>query len=157
MKKLVILALIISLSPILHAQDPDAPPNPEMQRQEVITLENEAARAIQHNEGAFFRRVYADDFTGTLSHGQPVDKAGFIRAVEDRSFQYDFFSASNVKVILLRDVAIATALWTSKATVKGQRINMQMRTMHVYVSSPRGWKVIGGQITNLPPDTQHPL
>ena len=162
MKKLVVLALAILLQPLLHAQqqheyEGEQPPNPEMQRQEVVNLELETARAIQHNNGTFFRRVYSDDFAGTLSHGQPVDKAAFIRAVEDRSFQYEFFNASDVKVRLFQDIAVATSLWTSKAIVKGQHVSMQMRTIHVYISSPRGWKVVGGQITNLPPDTQHPL
>ena len=30
-------------------QDDDAPPNPEMQREEIVNLETEAARAIQTN------------------------------------------------------------------------------------------------------------
>ncbi|HMI52976.1 MAG TPA: nuclear transport factor 2 family protein [Candidatus Saccharimonadales bacterium] len=166
MKKLVVLVLSIVLLPFLHAQQPqqqrerredEQPPNPELQREEVTNLELETARAIQHNNGTFFRRVYSEDFAGTLSHGQPVDKTAFIRVVEDRSFQYEFFNASDIKVRLFQDVAVTTSLWTSKAIVKGQHVSMQMRTMHVYVSSPRGWKAIGGQITNLPPDTAHPL
>ncbi len=58
------------------------PPNVEMQRQEIIVLEREAARAIQLNDRTFFRRVYADDFTGTLSHGQPVDKTQMVNVVQ---------------------------------------------------------------------------
>src|SRR5260370_12144384 len=49
--------------------------NPELQRQEVIALEKEAARAIQLRDPTFFNRVYSEDFSGTLSHGEPVDKA----------------------------------------------------------------------------------
>ncbi len=44
-----------------------APPNPELLREEIVILENEAARAIQTTGGTYFRRVYADDFAGTLS------------------------------------------------------------------------------------------
>ena len=53
------------------------PIDPEIQRQEIVNLEREAARAIQLGDGTYFRRVYADDFAGTLSRGEPVNKAGF--------------------------------------------------------------------------------
>ena len=49
----------------------------EIDRQEIVNLEKEAAHAIQLNNPTFFKRVYSDDFTGTLSHGQPVNKASF--------------------------------------------------------------------------------
>ena len=79
MRRLIpVLALALVFTPVLNSQDPynpdDNPPNPEMQRQEIINLERETARAILLNNGTFFRRVYADDFAGTLSHGQTVDK-----------------------------------------------------------------------------------
>src|SRR5437762_5607712 len=48
--------------------------DPEVHRQEIVSLEREAARAIQLNNGTYFQRVYSDDFAGTLSHGQQVNK-----------------------------------------------------------------------------------
>ena len=42
------------------------PTDPETGRQEIVNLEREAAHAIQLSDGTFFRRVYSDDFTGTL-------------------------------------------------------------------------------------------
>src|SRR5438270_908886 len=80
----------------------EPPPNPEMQRQEIVNLEHEAARAIQTNTGTFFRRVYSDDFSGTLSHGQPVDRATFINAVQTADVKYDGFNASDISVRLYR-------------------------------------------------------
>ena len=62
MYKLAALLLVgLALNFGWQEQD-EPPPNPEMQRQEIINLENEAARAIQTNTGTFFRRVYSDDF-----------------------------------------------------------------------------------------------
>ncbi len=48
--------------------------DPELERQEIVSLEKEAARAIQLNSGTFFYRIYSDDFAGTLSHGQQINK-----------------------------------------------------------------------------------
>lgn len=138
--------------------DPNCtPPNPEMRRQEVINLEHETARAIAQNNGTFFRRVYSDDFVGTLSHGETVDKNNLINAVQNSGAKYQSFNASDIQVRFFQETAIATCLWTSRAVFKGQQIDTQMRVMHVYVNGPRGWHVVATQTTPLPPYTQHPL
>src|SRR6266852_4515634 len=131
--------------------------DPELQRQEIISLEKEAARAIQSNAGTFFRRVYSDEFAGALSHGQLVDKAQWIEVIESSSVKYQSFIASDIKVRLFEDTAVATCLWSSRRIVKSQIISSQMRAIHVYISTPSGWHVVSGQTTNLPPDVQQPL
>jgi ketosteroid isomerase-like protein len=150
---LAILGLMLHFG----GQDEDAQANPELQREEILNLENEAARAIQTNAGTYFRRVYADDFAGTLSHGQIVNKTLFINAVQTGEVKYDTFLASDVNVRLFRDTAVATCLWSARGVYKDQRFSSQMRTIHVYINTPRGWRVVSGQITLLPPGAQQPL
>jgi len=152
---LILLGLLLNFGG--HQDDPDAPPNPEMQRQEIVNLETEAARAIQTNAGTFFRRVYAEDFAGTLSHGQVVNKTTFISAVQNGEVRYDAFNASDVNVRLFRDAAIATCLWSARGVYREQKFASQMRTIHVYINTPHGWRVVSGQITLLPPGAQQPL
>jgi hypothetical protein len=157
MYKLAALLLVgLALNFGWQEQD-EPPPNPEMQRQEIINLEHEAARAIQTNTGTFFRRVYSDDFSGTMSHGQPVDKTTFINAVQTYEVKYDGFNASDINVRLYKDTAVATCLWTARGTFREQKFNSQMRVIHVYINAPRGWRVVAGQITLLPPGGQLPL
>jgi Domain of unknown function (DUF4440) len=157
MYKLAALLLVgLALNFGWQEQD-EPPPNPEMQRQEIINLEHEAARAIQTNTGTFFRRVYSDDFSGTMSHGQPVDKTTFINAVQTYEVKYDGFNASDINVRLYKDTAVATCLWTARGSFKEQKFNSQMRVLHVYINTPRGWRVVAGQITLLPPGGQLPL
>ena len=157
MYKLAALLLVgLALNFGWQEQD-EPPPNPEMQRQEIVNLETEAARAIQTNTGTFFRRVYSDDFSGTLSHGQPVNKTTFINAVQTAEVKYDTFNASDVSVRFYRDAAIASCLWSARGVYKDQKFNSQMRVIHVYINTPRGWRVVAGQITLLPPGAQLPL
>ena len=157
MYKLAALLLVgLALNFGWQEQD-EPPPNPEMQRQEITNLEHEAARAIQTNTGTFFRRVYSDDFSGTMSHGQPVDKTTFINAVQTYEVKYDGFNASDINVRLYKDTAVATCLWTARGTFREQKFNSQMRVIHVYINTPRGWRVVAGQITLLPPGGQLPL
>jgi hypothetical protein len=129
----------------------------EMHRQEIVNLENEAARAIQLNNGTFFRRVYSDDFSGTLSHGQPVNKTAFIAAVQNPDVKYDWFNAGDINVRIFQDTAVATCLWSARGSFKGQRFDNGMRVIHVYINGPRGWHVVAGQATLLPPGMPQPL
>ena len=127
------------------------PTDPETERQEIVNLEREAAHAIQLSDGTFFRRGYSDDFTGTLSHGESVNKTGFINAVQSSLVRYEAFNASDIKIHIFRDTAVATCLWSSRGVVKGQSVNSQMRVMHIYINGGNGWKVVAGQTSPLPP------
>jgi hypothetical protein len=131
--------------------------DPDLQRQEIVTLERETARAILLNNGAFFRRVYSDDFTGTLSHGQQVNKAQWIALIQSDAVKYESFHASDIKVQIYQDMAIATCLWSARFSMKGQPVSHQIRAMHVYLNGTGGWHAVSGQITSLPPDVPQPL
>jgi hypothetical protein len=163
------LAIGLALAPSLQGQD-DARQaciqrcvsqpmfrDPEMQRQELVSLEKEAARAIQLNNGTYFQRVYSDDFAGTLSHGQLVSKTQWIEVIESPAAKYESFNASEIKVRIFQETAVATCLWSSRSIIKGQHISSQIRAVHVYVDTLRGWQVVSAQTTNLPPDVQQPL
>ena len=131
--------------------------DPEVQRQEITSLEKETARAIQLSNGTFFRRVYSDEFAGTLSHGQQINRDQWIATIESPSFKRESFSVSDIKVRIFQETAVATCLWSSRFILNGQRLSSQLRVIHVYVNTPNGWHVISGQTTNLPPDVQQVL
>lgn len=131
--------------------------DPELRRQEIVSLEREAGRAIQLRNGAYFRRVYSEDFAGTLSHGEPVNKVQWIALVQSDAVKYESFHASDIKVQIYQDMAIATCLWSSRFSSTGKPLSHQMRAIHVYLNGAGGWHVVSGQITNLPPDVGQPL
>ena len=131
--------------------------DPDIQRQELANLEKEAARAIQLGDATYFHRVYGDDFSGTLSRGEVVDKASFIKAVQSPLIRYQTFSASDIRVRLFRDTAVVSCLWSSRGVVKGHEVSGQMRVLHVYVYGGMGWKVVAGHISALPPYMQQAL
>jgi ketosteroid isomerase-like protein len=58
---------------------------------------------------------------------------------------------------MYRDLAVATTLWSMRALFKGQRVDTQMRVMHVYMYTGNGYRVVTAQITLLPPFVQQPL
>ncbi len=129
----------------------------EMDRQELLNLETEAAHAIQLNGMTFFRRVYSDDFSGTLSHGQLVNKTQFIEALQNPDMKYLSFVASDIGIRTFDETAVTTCMWSLRGTYKGKSISSQMRVLHVYINGPRGWRVVAGQLTLLPPMVEQPL
>ncbi len=133
------------------------PQDEEVQRQEIVSLEKEAGRAIQLNSSTFFYRIYSDDFAGTLSHGQQINKLQWIAAVESPLVKRESFNVSDIKVRIFEDTAVATCLWSSRFTANGQHLSSQIRAIHVYINTPNGWHVFSAQTTNLPPDVQQPL
>jgi hypothetical protein len=169
-KAALLLILGLSLSGRAAGQAPTRPMTPEereemvrqaaqaeMSRQEIVTLERETAHAIQLNNPTFFKRVYSDDFTGTLSHGQPVNKASFIEIVQSPEVKYTSFIASDVVIRTYQETAVTTCLWSFRGTYKGKPLFSQMRVLHVYVNGPRGWRVVASQATAMPPDVPQPL
>jgi ketosteroid isomerase-like protein len=162
-KKFAVLLAGLALAPALISQDRSSSvercvdactlehSNPELERQELITLEKEAARAVQHNDGTFFRRVYSDDFVGTLSHGQAVNKASFIQAIESADVRFESVNASDITVHVYRDTAIASCLWSVRISNRGQSTSSQIRMIHVYLYSQRGFHVVASQATLMPP------
>jgi len=167
----ILLVMWLAVSPPMHSQeDPQQAlrsacmnacmrerPNADLQRQEVVVLEKEAARAVLLGDATFFRRVYSDDFSGVLSRGEVVDKAAFIKAVQAPQIKYESFTASDVKVRLYRDLAVATSTWSMRAVLRGQPVTSQMRAVHVYMYTSSGYRVVTGQTTLLPPHIDQPL
>ena len=95
--------------------------------------------------------------TWDLSHGQPVTKAEFINTIQTVDVKYEAFNASDINIRIYKDAAIATCMWSARGVFNGQRFSSQMRAIHVYVNTPRGWRVVAGQITLLPPGALQPL
>ena len=131
--------------------------DPDVQRQEIVSLEREAAHAIQLSNGTYFHRVYSEEFAGTLSHGQQINKEQWIATIESPKFRREAFSVSDIHVRIFQDTAVATCLWSARFIVDSKRVDSQLRAIHVYLNTPNGWHVISGQTTNLPPDVQQAL
>jgi hypothetical protein len=157
MTKIVILSLLVCLwlAPAAHAQLSAAElrekaAEEEVQRQELVTLQNETVRAIQMNNTAFFRRVYSDDFIGTLPGGRLLDKSALLSAVQSSSAKYTTFFATDIRIRIYENTAVVTCLWSARGVSEGHNFSRQSRVTTVYVYSLRGWQAVASQETQLP-------
>ena len=124
----------------------------EMQRQELVNLQGETVRAIQMNNTAFFRRVYSDDFVGTLPGGRMLDKAALLSVLQSSSTstKYTTFLATDIRIRIYENTAVVTCLWSSRGTSEGHNFSRQSRVTTVYVYGQRGWLAVASQETQLP-------
>jgi hypothetical protein len=151
----VCLLACLLLAPASHAQLTAAEmkaraAEEEMQRQELVNLQGETVRAIQMNNTAFFRRVYSDDFIGTMPGGRVLDKSALLTALQSSSTKYTTFVVSDVRVRIYETTAVVTSMWSSRGTSEGRPFTRQSRITIVYVSGQRGWQAVASQETQLP-------
>jgi len=150
MKKLPLLALLFFATafPVL-AQD-DWKPNQEADRQAITNLEEGFARAIQLNNSTIFNTVFSDEFTGVTYYGEVINKAKQIQLIQTSQITFSFVHCSDVQVKIYRDVASVTSLRTERGTLQGHSLSRQFRVLRVYINTPRGWRVVAQQETQLP-------
>ena len=140
-----------ALVSLASAQDPDEyRPNQEADRQAITNLEHGFARAIQLNNSTVFNTVYSDEFSGVTFFGEVVSKAQQIRYIQTSSVTYDFVHSSDIQVKIYRDVASVSSLLTERGKSQGHQFVRQLRVLRVYINTPRGWRVVSAQETQLP-------
>ncbi len=151
MKKFVLwMALSMVCAEVARAQDRDEVPiNPEMQRQELINLEKENARAIKLHNVTFFKAAYSDDFHGVSRYGETVGKLAVVREIESLPLEFDSVVSTDHQVRLFRDSAYVLSLRSEVGRADGKRFYNQFRILRLYVNTPRGWKVVSQLETKL--------
>ena len=152
MRKLVLCAAaLLFCAGILRAQD-EQPVNPEMQRQELVNLELENARAIKLHNPTFFKAAYSEDFHGVTRYGETVNKQGIIRELETMNLQFDSVVSSDAQVRMFRDAAYVLSLRSEVGRADGKKFYNQFRVLRVYVNTPRGWRIVSQLETKLATD-----
>jgi hypothetical protein len=144
-------AALLFCAGILRAQD-EQPVNPEMQRQELVNLELENARAIKLHNPTFFKAAYSEDFHGVTRYGETVNKQGIIRELETMSLQFDSVVSSDAQVRMFRDAAYVLSLRSEVGRADGKKFYNQFRVLRVYVNTPRGWRIVSQLETKLTTD-----
>ena len=157
MKHLLLsMAVALLFAGVLRAQESDeAPPNLEMQRQELINLELENARAIKLHNPTFFKAAYSEDFHGVSRYGEVVNKASLIREVESSPLEFDSVVSSDAQVRMFRDAAYVLSLRSEVGHTNDKKFYNQFRILRLYVNTPRGWRIVSQLETKLVTEPNH--
>jgi hypothetical protein len=152
---LLIASAWLLLAGVVRAQDDELPPNPEMQRQELVNLEKENARAIKLHNATFFKAAYSDDFHGVSRFGEIVNKIGIVRELETLPLEFDAVVSSDAQVRMFRDTAYVLSLRSEVGHANGKKFYNQFRILRVYIDTPRGWRVVSQLETKLTTAPDH--
>jgi hypothetical protein len=138
---------------VAQSQEPDElPPNPEMQRQELVNLEKENARALKLQNPTFFKAVYSEDFHGVSRYGEVIGKKEIIRDLEKMPLEFDSVVSSEHQVRMFRDMAYVLSMRSEVGRSSGKKFYNQFRILRVYVNTTRGWKIVSQLETKLVTD-----
>jgi hypothetical protein len=139
-----------------RAQEPEEPPpNLEMQRQELVNLELENARAIKLHNATFFKAAYSEDFHGVSRYGEVVNKTKMIHDVETSPMEFDSVVSSDAQVRMFRDAAYVLSLRSEVGHANDKKFYNQFRILRVYVNTPRGWRIVSQLETKLSTEANH--
>ncbi len=155
-KRLMLMAAWLLCAGMLRAQEPEeAPPNLEMQRQELVNLELENARAIKLHNSTFFKAAYSEDFHGVSRYGEVVNKAKMINDMENSPLEFDSVVSSDAQVRMFRDAAYVLSLRSEVGHSNEKKFYNQFRILRVYINTPRGWRIVSQLETKLVTETSH--
>jgi|SRR5215469_8660787 len=137
-------------SGVAGSQEQDeAPPNPEMQRQELVNLELENARALKLHNGTFFKSAYSEDFRGVSRYGEVLTKMALVHEVETLPVEFDSVVSTDAQVRMFRDTASVLSLRSEVGRIDGKKFYSQYRILRVYINTSRGWRVVSQLETML--------
>jgi len=152
----MLMAAWLLCAGMLRAQEPEeAPPNLEMQRQELVNLELENARAIKLHNSTFFKAAYSEDFHGVSRYGEVVNKAKMINDMENSPLEFDSVVSSDAQVRMFRDAAYVLSLRSEVGHSNEKKFYNQFRILRVYINTPRGWRIVSQLETKLVTETSH--
>lgn len=155
-KVLLYMAVGLLFAGVLRAQEPEEPPpNLEMQRQELVNLELENARAIKLHNPTFFKAAYSEDFYGVSRYGEVVNKTKLIHDLETSPLEFDSVVSSDTQVRMFRDAAYVLSLRSEVGHANDKKFYNQFRILRVYVNTPRGWRIVSQLETKLSAEANH--
>ena len=157
MKKLFpFMAAWLLFAGFVRAQEPgEPPPNLEMQRQELLNLELENARAIKLHNSTFFKAAYSEDFHGVSRYGEVINKTKMIHDVESSPLEFDSVVSSDTQVRMFRDAAYVLSLRSEVGHANEKKFYNQFRILRVYINTPRGWRIVSQLETKLSTEASH--
>ena len=156
-KQLLCIIVLLCWAGFANAQYPlaEPKPNPELQREELVNLEKENARAIKLHNPTFFKSVYSEDFYGVTRYGEVLNKTGILKEVEAMPQQFDSVVSSDAQVRMFRDTASVLSLRSEVGHLNGKKFYNQYRVLRVYINTSRGWRVVSQLETMLATDEHH--
>jgi ketosteroid isomerase-like protein len=156
MREIIISFLLIQAFSNLGLGQTATPLQRNSRGQTNSTLADEALDVIRQydeaqlkNDGAWFERMFADDYLFIAPNGTVVTKADFIRDLQSRDLTWESVTAKDMRVRVYRGTAVVTGRFFGKGHYKGRVVNEHQRFTSVWIKRNGQWEGISEHASNL--------
>jgi ketosteroid isomerase-like protein len=115
---------------------------------EILKLEKDFERAIIRNDAAAVGLFLSDDWIIIDPDGGIIDKARFLGVIKSGTLSHDAMDSTEVRVRVYGDVALVTALTTTKGKFMGEAFTSRERAIDMLVKHDERWQFAFSQLTH---------
>ena len=130
---------------------------PREVKQQIAELEQQWRNATLTGDAAALDKLLSEDYVGISWNGQVNTKATQLDRLRTRSLQLTRMDLSDVKIKVVKAVAIVTSLAELQGTSEGSPMSGTFRYTRVYQRLPGGiWKITNFEATRVPVHMHRP-
>lgn len=125
-----------------------------LEREQIMALENQWRQAAIAGDVATMDKLLSEDYLGITASGEVLTKTQQLDHMRDRKLVLTKIDISQVKIKLIRNIAIVTSLANVEGSSDDEPLHGLFRYTRVYQRLPNGsWKITSFEIT--PTTAQH--
>jgi ketosteroid isomerase-like protein len=117
---------------------------------EVLAVKRQYDAAQLKNNGAWFERMFAEDYIFTLPDSTTLTRAQFIKELESRDIRWDSAFGEDMQARVYGDTAVVTGRFIGKGRYKGKPLDEHQRFTSVWVKREGRWQAICEHATHMP-------
>lgn len=125
-------------------------PTKETLAREVLEVKHQYDEAQLKNDGAWFRRMFADDYMFVLPDSTVVTKEEFVKDLESRDLVWESVSGRDMRVRVYGNTAIVTGQFFGKGRYKGTAVDEHQLFTSVWIRRNGQWQAVSEHASNLP-------
>jgi ketosteroid isomerase-like protein len=110
--------------------------------------------ATLHNDGNWFRRMFAEDYVWYGPNGEVVRREEYIYDVASRNLVWDSVAVKDMLIRVYGNTAIATGRFFGKGRYKGTPLDERQRFTSVLVKQNGHWLIVAEHCSKLAPADQ---
>jgi ketosteroid isomerase-like protein len=152
MRAAVVLVASIALFPVPKSigqkPKPQHHEHKHLEREQIIALENQWNQAAISGDVDAMDKLLSEDYLGITASGEVLTKAQQLDHMRDRKLVLTKLDTSQIKIKLIRNIAIVTSLAHVEGTSDDEPLHGAYRYTRVYQRMPNGsWKITSFEVT----------
>jgi ketosteroid isomerase-like protein len=117
---------------------------------EVSACEDRRFEAMIAKDTATLAELFADEMSYTHSNASVDTKASYLKAIEERTFDYRSADRSDTAITVIGDTALVTGRAVIGVLARGRELTLDARYTVVWVRRDGRWQFLCWQSTSIP-------